>query len=85
MVQALNSSKYDLNKTALVISQTGGGCRATNYIAFLRKALKDANMEHIPVISLMQEVSKHEDSFNFSSKQICNGYDIWRSSYESFI
>ena len=51
MMEALNSGKYDLNKVALIISQTGGGCRATNYIAFIRKALKDAGMEHIPVIS----------------------------------
>ena len=51
MMNALNSGKYDLNKVALMISQTGGGCRATNYIAFIRKALKDAGMEHIPVIS----------------------------------
>lgn len=51
MMEALNSGKYDLNKVALIISQTGGGCRATNYIAFIRKALKDAGMEQIPVIS----------------------------------
>ena len=37
-MNALNSGKYDLNKVALMISQTGGGCRATNYIAFIRKA-----------------------------------------------
>lgn len=52
MMQALESGKYDLNKVALIMSQTGGGCRATNYIAFLRKALKDAGYSHIPVISL---------------------------------
>lgn len=51
LMNALNSGQYDLNKVALMISQTGGGCRATNYIAFIRKALKDAGMEHIPVIS----------------------------------
>lgn len=52
MMKALNSGKYDLNKTALIITQTGGGCRATNYIAFIRQALKSAKMAHIPVISL---------------------------------
>lgn len=52
MMKALNSGKYDLNKTALIITQTGGGCRATNYIAFIRQALESANMSHIPVISL---------------------------------
>lgn len=51
MMNALNNGHYDLNKVALMISQTGGGCRATNYIAFIRKALKDAGLEHIPVIS----------------------------------
>ena len=51
MIEALESGKYDLNKTALIISQTGGGCRATNYIGFIRKALKDAGFENIPVIS----------------------------------
>lgn len=51
MMNALNSGQYDLNKVALIISQTGGGCRATNYIAFIRKALKDAGMEQVPVIS----------------------------------
>jgi len=51
MIEALESGKYDLNKTALIMSQTGGGCRATNYIGFIRKALKDAGFGHIPVIS----------------------------------
>ena len=51
MIEALESGKYDVNKTALVISQTGGGCRATNYIGFIRKALKDAGFENVPVIS----------------------------------
>jgi len=51
LLEALNSGKYDLNNTSVIISQTGGGCRATNYIGFLRKALKDAGFEKIPVIS----------------------------------
>ncbi len=52
LMDALHSGKYDLHKTALVITQTGGGCRATNYIGFIRRALKKASMEYIPVISL---------------------------------
>ncbi len=52
IMEALQSGQYDLDHTAVMISQTGGGCRATNYIAFIRKALKDAGMEHIPVVSL---------------------------------
>ena len=51
MIEALKSGEYDTNKTALMISQTGGGCRATNYIGFIRKALKDAGFENVPVIS----------------------------------
>lgn len=50
-IDALKSGKYDINKTALVITQTGGGCRASNYIHLLRKALKKHNLEHIPIIS----------------------------------
>lgn len=52
LINALESGKYDLNKTALMITQTGGGCRASNYIHLLRKALKKAGLEKIPVISL---------------------------------
>ena len=50
-VEALQSGKYDVNKTAIIMSQTGGGCRATNYIGFIRKALKDAGFSQVPVIS----------------------------------
>ena len=52
IMDALLSGKYDLNKTAVIMSQTGGGCRASNYIAFIRRALKKAGMEQVPVISL---------------------------------
>ena len=50
-MDALLSGKYDLNKVALIYFQTGGGCRASNYISLIRKALKSAGMEQIPVIS----------------------------------
>ncbi len=52
MMAALRSGRYDVSRTALLVTQTGGGCRATNYIAFIRKALSDAGMSHVPVISL---------------------------------
>ena len=51
-IHALQSGKYDVNKTALLITQTGGGCRASNYIHLLRKALVKAGFEQVPVISL---------------------------------
>lgn len=52
LIEALQSGEYDLENTTVIITQTGGGCRATNYIGFLRKALKDAGFEKIPVLSL---------------------------------
>ena len=52
LINALKSGKYDINKTAMIISQTGGGCRATNYAAFLRKAAEKAGFKNVPVISL---------------------------------
>ena len=51
-IDALNSGKYDLDHTALIITQTGGGCRASNYIHLLRKALVKAGYGQIPVVSL---------------------------------
>ncbi|SFU34558.1 2-hydroxyacyl-CoA dehydratase [Butyrivibrio sp. M55] len=52
IMDELLSGKYDLNKVAVMMSQTGGGCRATNYVSFIRRALKKAGMEQIPVVSL---------------------------------
>ena len=52
IVSALRSGKYDPDSTAVLITQTGGGCRATNYIGFIRKALSDAGFGKVPVISL---------------------------------
>ncbi len=52
MIDALDSGKYDLNRIALAITQTGGGCRASNYIHLLKKALINAGYSQIPVLSL---------------------------------
>ena len=52
VMDALLSGKYDLNKTAVMLTQTGGGCRATNYIPMLRKAFEESGMGHVPIISL---------------------------------
>lgn len=60
IIEALKSGEYNLNETSVMISQTGGGCRATNYIAFLKKALKDAGFSNIPVLSLNASgIEKH--------------------------
>ncbi|MBQ7584789.1 MAG: 2-hydroxyacyl-CoA dehydratase [Desulfovibrionaceae bacterium] len=52
LLQAVQSGQYDPKKIALLIPQTGGGCRATNYISLLRKAMVDANLSHIPIFPL---------------------------------
>jgi predicted CoA-substrate-specific enzyme activase len=52
LLAALKSGEYDLNRTAVIMSQTGGGCRATNYLALLKNAMKNAGMSHVPVLSL---------------------------------
>jgi predicted nucleotide-binding protein (sugar kinase/HSP70/actin superfamily) len=51
MINALKSGKYDLHKVALLLTQTGGGCRASNYVHLLRKALEKLGWGFIPVIS----------------------------------
>ncbi|MCL2362174.1 MAG: 2-hydroxyacyl-CoA dehydratase [Defluviitaleaceae bacterium] len=52
VMKALLSGEYDLNNVSVMMSQTGGGCRASNYMGFFRKALAKAGMGHIPVISI---------------------------------
>ncbi len=59
-ITALESGKYDPHRVALVYFQTGGGCRASNYISLLRKALKKAGYEYVPVISFsFAGIEKH--------------------------
>ena len=52
IMEAVLSGKYDTHRIAVIMTQTGGGCRASNYIGFIRRALKKAGLEYIPVISL---------------------------------
>lgn len=59
-IEALKSGKYDVNKVALLVTQTGGGCRASNYIHLIRKALISSGYGHVPVISLSASgIEKH--------------------------
>lgn len=67
ILSALKSGDYDPNRTAVIMSQTGGGCRATNYI-LLRKALKDSDLEQIPVISLNASGMENQPGFRISLK-----------------
>ncbi|HZK32994.1 MAG TPA: acyl-CoA dehydratase activase-related protein, partial [Tissierellaceae bacterium] len=71
-VSALKSGKYDLENTSLILSQTGGVCRASNYVGFLRKALKEAGFDNIPVISLSTQGIETNPGFKFSYKLIRN-------------
>ncbi len=73
IMEALLSGKYDLNKTAVVISQTGGGCRATNYIGFIRRALQKADMPHIPVISMSASGIESNEGFSYSLPMLIKG------------
>ncbi len=66
IIHALKSGEYDLNNTSVLITQTGGGCRATNYIGFLRKALIEAGMSQIPVISLNAMGMESQPGFKVS-------------------
>ena len=52
IMDAVTSGKYDMSQTAVLISQTGGGCRASNYIGFIRRALEKAGYPDVPVISI---------------------------------
>ncbi len=66
MIRALQSGKYDLDHTSCLISQTGGGCRATNYIGFIRRALVDAGLEKVPVISMNMGGLEKNPGFKYS-------------------
>ena len=70
MINALKSGKYDPNKTALIISQTGGGCRATNYVGFLKKGLREAGFPNVPIISLNVLGMESQPGFKISYRLI---------------
>ena len=63
---ALSSGEYDPKKTALIMFQTGGGCRASNYIMLLRKALHNMGMDEVPVISLSLGGLERSPGFRFT-------------------
>ena len=66
-IDALKSGKYDLDHTAVLISQSGGGCRASNYIPLIRKALK-REFPQVPVISLNFSGLEKDSSFKIGAK-----------------
>ena len=74
MIDALQSGKYDTHKVALIITQTGGGCRASNYIFLLKKALAKAGFDYVPVLSLnlngMEKQPGFEITFSMLRKML---------------
>jgi len=68
VMEAITSGEYDLDKTAVIITQTGGGCRATNYIGLIRKALKEAGAPQIPVIGMSFHRGLDESNPGFKVK-----------------
>ncbi len=65
-IDALQSGRYDVHRTALLLTQTGGGCRASNYIHLLRKALEKADLGFVPVISLNPSGLEKNSGFRFT-------------------
>lgn len=70
LLSALQSGKYDLHHTTVLISQTGGGCRATNYIGLIRKALKDAGYEQVPILSFNVSGLEKEQEFKITLSMV---------------
>ena len=66
LIHALKSGKYDLKNTSVIITQTGGGCRATNYIGFIRKGLKDAGLEDVSILSFNVSGLEKEQAFKIT-------------------
>lgn len=66
MIEALESGEYDVDKVAFMISQTGGGCRATNYVGFIRLALQDAGFSQVPIIAISAQGFEKNPGFKFS-------------------
>ena len=68
LIDALKSGKYDTHKTAVIIQHTGGGCRASNYRSKLQLALKQANLGHVPILSLSISGSQSHPGFKLTTK-----------------
>ena len=79
IMEAVTSGRYDTNKLAVLITQTGGGCRATNYISLIRKGLKEAGYGHIPVIAIaLSKTNEHNEGWHMSAK-------MWKDAIPAFL
>ena len=72
IMKALLSGKYDLNHVAIAMTQTGGGCRATNYVGFIRRALGNAGMSQIPVVSISAQGIEKNPGFKYTLPMLKN-------------
>ena len=70
IMYALKSGKYNPRRTAVLITQTGGGCRATNYVAFIRKAVQDAGFGYVPIIPISAQGFESHPGFQISPKMV---------------
>ena len=79
IMEAVTSGRYDTNKLAVLITQTGGGCRATNYISLIRKGLKEAGYGHVPVIAIaLSHTNEHNEGWHMSAK-------MWKDAIPAFL
>ena len=71
IMEAVMSGRYDTDKLAVIITQTGGGCRATNYISLIRKALASVGLSHVPVIALsFKDLGEDNPGFKITPKML---------------
>ena len=73
LMEAALSGRYDTDRLALMMTQTGGCCRASNYVAFIRRALDKAGLHHIPVISLNANGMEKNEGFKLKPKMLLEG------------
>ena len=79
IMEAVTSGRYDTDKLAVLITQTGGGCRATNYISLIRKGLKEAGYGHVPVIAIaLSHTNEHNEGWHMSAK-------MWKDAIPAFL
>lgn len=74
LIYALESGRYDVHKTALIFFQTGGGCRASNYIFLLRKALEEMGLSFVPVISVSFAGLEKYSGFKLTIPMLLSGF-----------
>ena len=72
MMEAVLSGEYDTNKIGIIMTQTGGGCRASNYVGFIRRALAKADLAHIPVVSLSVQGIEKNSGLKFTPELVVN-------------